>query len=311
MTKDNVSYSRIDDNIRLAQLVKNSIYRLTYHFFGQNEFVFVDPPILHEQIPNKKSEVYLSDLGNKYSLNSSNALYMAAYASEFKRVFAISPSFRNEQNSINHLVEFRMLEVEVTNMSFDEMVEIVVNYLKYILCKIREEEYFKEYPLKQERVKLLYKEFNPKVIPYKDFINMIGKMSECIINENEAVDLSDIDYIVSRFVDKPIIIVDYPQKIASWTARQKTKDYSYAMNMILPDGFGELCEGCERTNNVDLLRYKMNCAKITNLQWYIEAVKRIDSKRCGFGIGIDRLVRWIVGCENIEETVFFPRVKEG
>lgn len=309
MRKDNDYFGLIDDNVRLAQLVRCSVVRLSHKFFYENNFILVDPPILHEQIPNKKYEVYISDLNSKFSLNSSNALYMAAYASEFQRVYAISPSFRNEQNSINHLVEFRMLEVEIVDMSFDEMVEFINKYIRYILDGIVNANNFSEYFIFKERVKTLSEKWEPIKISFENFIDILRKESGRLISD--SVDLSDIDYIVSRYINKPAIIIDYPQRIASWTSKPKHNGLSHAMNLILPETYGELCEGCERTNDIELLQHKMNCAHITNLQWYIDAVKKIQINRCGFGIGLDRLVRWIVGCDNIEATVFFPRKKEG
>ena len=309
MRKDNDYFGLIDDNIRLAQLVRCSVFRLSHKFFYENNFILVDPPILHEQIPNKKYEVYISDLNNNFSLNSSNALYMTAYASEFQRVYAISPSFRNEQNSINHLVEFRMLEVEIIDMTFDGMVEFINKYVRYILSEIVNERNLKAYSILQERVKILNEKWEPIMISYEDFIDMLREESGYLIGG--TVDLSDIDYMISKYINKPIIIIDYPQKIASWTSKPKLNGVSYAMNLILPETYGELCEGCERTNDVELLRYKMNCAHVTNLQWYIDAVKKIHINRCGFGIGLDRLIKWIVGYDNIEETILFPRKREG
>lgn len=58
-----------------------------------------------------------------------------------------------------------------------------------------------------------------------------------------------------------------------------------------------------------LLRRKIEGVGIDNLQWYLAAVERIHAPRCGFGIGVDRLVRWITGSAHIRDTVLFPRMK--
>ena len=81
------------------------------------------------------------------------------------------------------------------------------------------------------------------------------------------------------------------------------------MNILLPETYGELCEGCERTNDVELLQNKIRLAKVEPIQWYVDSVKKIKTDRCGFGLGIDRLVRWIIGADQIRDTRFFPRVK--
>ena len=56
---DNAYYNKITDKKRQAVLVRSNIERLTSQFFFDKGFIFVEPPILHEAIANKKSEIYL------------------------------------------------------------------------------------------------------------------------------------------------------------------------------------------------------------------------------------------------------------
>lgn len=154
---------------------------------------------------------------------------------------------------------------------------------------------------------MLLRSFHPTKESYMDFVHKLSCSNDFRLEPD--TDLSDIDYEVSKFISKPVFIMNYPRKLASWTARLKNHTQAYALNLILPGTYGELCEGCERTNDIDLLRYKMNCAGIDKLQWYLDAVKQISVPRCGFGIGVDRLVRWITGLPHIQDSVLFPRVK--
>ena len=90
MNTDNTYYWSITEKKRQAVLVRSEIERLTSKFFFDKNFIFVEPPVLHEAIANKKSEVYVPLYNGKYSLSSSNALFMGMYASEFNKVFTIS-----------------------------------------------------------------------------------------------------------------------------------------------------------------------------------------------------------------------------
>ena len=289
LSQDNQSFKLFEIQ-QLAQIVRSNLILLIHDFFGKQEYVFVDPPILHEQIHNKKSEIYLSIYNNYYSLNSSNALYMGAFASLFKKVYAISPTFRDEQSSRNHLIEFRMLEVEVTNMCYEELLDLVESFIKFLLASLLDVSDLKKYTQLVQRIQSLLLRFTPQRISY---INFINKLKEKHVYLSKNVDLSNVDVVISKFVTEPIFIIDYPKHLATWTAKSKSKDgqYMYAFNLLLPETYGELCEGCERTNDFSLLEYKMNCAGISNLQWYIEAVAKVEGPRVGFGIGIDRLIR--------------------
>ena len=198
-----------------------------------------------------------------------------------------------------------MLEVETVNMTFDEMRAFIIDLIKSVLEAVKNSGHIVRYPEIISRIKRLEKEFEPDYISYDNFIRLFEHFEKSLIDRN--LDISDADYLISKHLERPVMVTDYPIKLASWTAKRIDSENSYAVNLLLPHSYGELCEGCERTTDCRLLRYKFKCANIENLNWYIDAVKDITEPRCGFGLGIDRLVRWIVGSERIEETVFFPR----
>lgn len=305
---DNLYFKQITEERLFTQRIRSEIMTLIHQFFSSNGFMLVDPPILHEQIPQKKQEIYLPLYKERYSLNSSNALYMGAYAALFGRVYAISPTFRDEQNSVNHLVEFRMLEVEALDMSFAELPAFIENFVLFILNGLASAKFVRENVPLARRIETLSVSFHPRTACYTDFVNEINRISE--LHLGLGIDPSNIDHEISKYMHEPVFLVDYPRKLASWTAKQKNKSQALALNLLLPDTYGELCEGCERTNDVGLLQYKMNCAGVTCLQWYLNAIGQLSVPRCGFGIGVDRLVRWIAGLPNIQSSMLFPRVKQ-
>lgn len=305
MSTDIEYYQTITDKKRQALIVRSEIERFTKQFFFDRDFIFVEPPVLHESIANKKAEIYLPLYDGKYSLSSSNALFMGVYASEFGRVFTISKCFRDERDDFNHLVEFDILEVEMLNCTFDEMLEIIKAYINFILEKLLNSNSIRKHSELLMRIRALKMNFSPKVISYDEFMS---DLSDDGYDKN--MDISDIDYLVSKQLQDVVIIVDYPTKFATWTSKRKGNDTSKAMNILLPESYGELCEGCERTNDAVLLQNKIRFAKADSIQWYVDAIRNVETDRCGFGLGIDRLVRWIVGANRISDTRFFPRVRQ-
>lgn len=304
MNTDNAYYWSITETKRQAVLVRSEIERLTSKFFFDRDFIFVEPPVLHEAITNKKSEIYIPLYDGKYSLSSSNALFMGMYASEFNKVFTISKCFRDECDTLNHLVEFDILEVEMLNSTMNDMIQLIQSYLEFILDQLLESSSIKTLSELTARIMKLKDKFAPHIMTYDDFAsNLSGD------DYDERTDISDVDYLVSKQLKEIVIIVDYPTRFATWTSKNKGNGKSIAMNILLPEAYGELCEGCERTNDVELLQNKIRLAKVEPIQWYVDSVKKIKTDRCGFGLGIDRLVRWIIGADQIRDTRFFPRVK--
>lgn len=304
MNTDNAYYWSITETKRQAVLVRSEIERLTCKFFFDRDFIFVEPPVLHEAIANKKSEIYIPLYNGKYSLSSSNALFMGMYASEFNKVFTISKCFRDECDTLNHLVEFDILEVEMLNCTMDDMIQLIQSYLEFVLDQLSESSSIKSLSELTARIMKLKDELTPHIMTYDDFVsNLSGD------DYDERTDISDVDYLVSKQLKEIVIIVDYPTRFATWTSKNIGNGKNIAMNILLPETYGELCEGCERTNDVELLQNKIRLAKVEPIQWYVDSVKKIKTDRCGFGLGIDRLVRWIIGADQIRDTRFFPRVK--
>ena len=300
MNTDNAYYWSITETKRQAVLVRSEIERLTSKFFFDRDFIFVEPPVLHEAIANKKSEIYIPLYNGKYSLSSSNALFMGMYASEFNKVFTISKCFRDECDTLNHLVEFDILEVEMLNCTMDDMIQLIQSYLEFVLDQLLESSSIKSLSELTARIMKLKDELTPHIMTYDDFVsNLSGD------DYDERTDISDVDYLVSKQLKEIVIIVDYPTRFATWTSKNIGNGKSIAMNILLPETYGELCEGCERTNDVELLQNKIRLAKVEPIQWYVDSVKKIKTDRCGFGLGIDRLVRWIIGANQISDTRFF------
>ena len=130
---DNALFSKITNRTIEVQRLRSVILQLIHEFYSAEGFILVDPPILHEQIPQKKREFYLPQLNNKFSLNSSNALYLGAYASIFGKVYSISPTFRLEDDSLNHLKEFRMIEAEMVGVDYVELMDFVERFIRQVL----------------------------------------------------------------------------------------------------------------------------------------------------------------------------------
>lgn len=301
---DNRSFARLNERIVEIQLIRSEILKNTLSYFLDRDFLLIDPPIIHEYIPNKKSELYFSIDDSMFALNSSNALYLSAYVAMLGKVFAISPTFRQEKTSDNHLTEFKMLEVELVNCTFDQCIVLVSDYIKsllFSLCNMPRKTQF------AERFERLYSSFQ---IDFQSYADIIGKLKSAGCTIEHGADLSDYDDKVSGILKNPTFVIDYPFPLASWTALPKERNIAFAFNLILPNQYGELAEGCQRNNDPKVFAYKFDKARIQSLDWYVRAVEDCNLDRSGFGLGIERLIRWLIGSKNIADAVLFPRFME-
>jgi asparaginyl-tRNA synthetase len=64
-----------------------------------------------------------------------------------------------------------------------------------------------------------------------------------------------------------------------------------------------------RENNYNILLKKAQKTglEINNLSWYFDLRKYGYAPSAGFGLGLERLIMFISGTENIRDTIAFPR----
>ena len=87
-------------------------------------------------------------------------------------------------------------------------------------------------------------------------------------------------------------------------------EVALAMDMIAPEGYGEIIGGSQRIHDHDLLlqRIKEHNLPVEAFQWYLDVRKYGTFPHSGFGMGIERVVAWISGVPHLRETIPYPRM---
>jgi asparaginyl-tRNA synthetase len=82
------------------------------------------------------------------------------------------------------------------------------------------------------------------------------------------------------------------------------------MDMLAPEGYGEIIGGSQRIHDHDLLvqRLREHRLPMEAFQWYLDLRKYGSVPHGGFGMGIERLVAWICKLDHVRETIPFPRM---
>ena len=82
------------------------------------------------------------------------------------------------------------------------------------------------------------------------------------------------------------------------------------MDLIYHEGYGEALSGGERECEYNLIKQRIikKGQKISQFKEYVNLAKNDLPSSAGFGIGIERLTRYICGLKRIEETTLFPKI---
>ena len=90
----------------------------------------------------------------------------------------------------------------------------------------------------------------------------------------------------------------------------KRPGYVLGVDMIAPEGHGEIIGGGEREDNFDILSKKIKRHELPEeaFDWYLDLRKYGSVPHSGFGLGLERTVGWMCGTHHIRECIPFPRM---
>jgi asparaginyl-tRNA synthetase len=121
---------------------------------------------------------------------------------------------------------------------------------------------------------------------------------------------SDETVLTMQF-DVPVMVTHWPAEIkAFYMKRDETDTYALGVDILAPEGYGEIVGGSQREDNLDLIlaRIKEEGLDPEVFDWYIDLRRFGSVPHAGFGLGLERTVAWICGLSHVRETIAFPRM---
>jgi asparaginyl-tRNA synthetase len=122
----------------------------------------------------------------------------------------------------------------------------------------------------------------------------------------------DEETIISQQFDRPVIIHRYPTALKAFYMQpdEARPDLALCMDVLAPEGYGEIIGGGQRIHDAELLRRRLKEHHLPEdaFKWYLDLRQFGSVPHAGFGMGIERAVAWICGLEHVRETIPFPRM---
>lgn len=293
--------------------IRHRIVKAIRDFFDNKGFTLMDPPILTPNAVEGTSTLFETpyfDLGSAY-LTQSGQLYAEAGAMALGKVYTFGPTFRAEKSKTRrHLTEFWMVEPEVAFADLNDDMDLAEEFLEYIVQTILAE--------KQEELKVLERDTTklqnvkrpfPRV-HYDEAVEILRKNG---VNFEWGNDLGGADEtIISEQFDRPVMVHHYPAQVKAFYMKRDPKDerYALAVDVLAPEGYGEIIGGSQREDNLDFLleRIKEHNLPQSAFEWYLDLRRYGSVPHAGFGLGLERTVSWICGLDHLREAIPFPRM---
>ncbi|MFT5512627.1 MAG: asparaginyl-tRNA synthetase [Bacteroidia bacterium] len=118
--------------------------------------------------------------------------------------------------------------------------------------------------------------------------------------------------VLTRMFDVPVMVYDWPHEIKAFYLKRNPENPKFArgVDMLAPEGYGEVVGGGERETNEQLLieKIKEHELPMEEFEWYLDLRRFGSVPHAGFGLGLERLIAWICKLPHVRETIPFPRM---
>jgi asparaginyl-tRNA synthetase len=292
--------------------VRSELEQAIHDFFYGREYVRIDSPILTPAACEGTSTLFETQYteDEKAYLSQSGQLYLEPAAAAFGKVYCFGPTFRAEKSKTRrHLREFWMVEPEVAFLEIDGLMDLAEEFVSELVARVldrcREDlKRLERDTSKLESVKRPFPRFN-----YRDAVEILKKKG-FDVKFGDDFGGDEETALAADFV-LPIMVTRYPASIKAFYMQPDPKDPDVVLglDMLAPEGYGEIIGGSQRIHDHDLLlaRIRQHDLPLDAFQWYLDLRKYGTFPHAGFGMGLERVVAWMSGVPHLRETIPYPR----
>lgn len=253
--------------------------------------------------------------GHRYKLMTSAILYKQASLLSFPKLFYIAPNVRAEPpetaSTGRHLNEFHQIDVEIAGAGRIDAQGFAERLLTRIVRHV----------LETAADDLAALGRDPAAFgdvlggPFSTFTHAeaVKRLRDLQHSQSES---AEIDWageeLLSRQESAPFFITGYPKGSRGFYDREDPLAPGRLANfdLIAPDGFGELVSGSEREFEYPAVvtRIRETGENPAKYGWYLDVLREGIPNSAGFGMGLERVTRFLTGLGAVWQVCAYPKV---
>jgi asparaginyl-tRNA synthetase len=291
--------------------VKADLLGAFRRFLEREDVLEITPPILTGNPAEGGAEAFQIDyFGRPGYLSQSAQLYLEAMIAPHERVYAITPSFRAEKSRTpRHLTEYTHLEVELAWTDLEGLMAFLERMFVDVLRDLaqRRPDELRRLGRPPEELTRLEGPF-PRV-PYAEAIERLQREGFPVAWGSDLGTAEERALTISE--RSPIFLTRFPKEVKAFYMLRTPGDPRTVegADLLAPEGYGEIAGASARETDVTTLaeRLRETGAHVEEYEWYLDLRRHGSVPHAGFGVGIERVLRWVLRREHIRETTPFPR----
>ena len=291
--------------------IRSTIFGAIHEYFRNQEFYEFHSPVLQSTQSEGGSEVFeVKYFDTKLYLAQTWQLPAEAGIFSLEKIYTIAPSFRAEKSKTSrHLTEYWHAEMELAWSTFDELISHGEALLKHILKVVLEKNKQELQILERDLKELELSANRPfEKMTYTKALEILK--TKCDINVEWGKDLRTVEEDeLSKLYQTPIVVTHYPKKVKAFYMKESENETVLGFDFIAPSGYGEIIGGSQREENIEKIKSRLveQGENPANYSFYLDTRKYGSIPHGGFGMGVERIITWICGLDNIRDSIPFPR----
>lgn len=293
--------------------IRHTVVGAIHEFFRSNGYYEFDAPIFQPSQSEGGATLfevkYFKDITY---LSQTWQLYAEAGIFSLGKIYNMGPTFRAEKSKTSrHLSEFWMAEMEAAWMQLDEVTGVAKDEIRFIVKQVMKHNR-KELEILKRDIKLLehYAEAEYPTIKYSEALDILNTKYKMDVPWGKDLRTIEEAKIADHF-KVPVVITHYPTEIMGFYKPPSEENPKEALcfDMLAPEGYCEIIGGSERSLLVDnmIKRLEADGEDPKNYDWYFELRRYGSVPHSGYGLGVERVVMWLCGIDNIKDAIPFPR----
>ena len=298
-------------NPKVACILKSRyiLKRVFQNWFEENGFIEIDTPLLTQTTLYDDNSTFSVDyFGTTVYLSQCASLYLESAMYAFERVYTITPAFRAEKSrSSRHNPEFFHVKGQIAFCDVEDMM----SFIEKMLCEIALEFYkraIKEIKVLGVEVDSSFLDSSFPRVTYRE-VEEILNSAGVPMGKDQSLS-SKHEAVLKEYFKTPFFVTGLPKSTEPFPYATFDEDYTLTADLIAPGGYGEILGIAQFiTDSDELKRRLLEKGKLNSrFEWYQELLTYGAVPHCGFGLGFERLLRWLLKLPHIRDTFAFPRL---
>jgi len=294
--------------------IRSTAIGAIHEYFRKEGFYEYQSPILQSVQCEGGSSLFKVDYFEQEGVFLAQTWQLYAEPAIFSlgKIYTIAPSFRAEKSKTSrHLTEYWHAEMEGAWIDFEQLQDYGEGLIKHVIKTVLEKH--------KEDLEILKRDTSLlETAISKPFVRMTYTESLKLLKEKADMDVEwgkDLRTIeedkLSKLHDTFVIVTRYPKIVKAFYMKEDPDDSKVVLGFdcIGPEGYGEIIGASEREPDLEKIKKRLedDGEDPKHYEFYLDTRRYGSVPHAGFGMGVERLIAYITGVDNIKDTIPFPR----